>query len=172
MDRADFAPFVTARSDALVRTAYLLTGSWQSAEDLLQVALAKSWRAWPRLSDQPEAYVRKVLLNTYLSWRRRRWHDEQPVAELPDRPAPDDVSSAADRAVLWDALRRLPPRQRAVVVLRYFEDRSEAETAELLGVSIGTVKSQHSKALAALRVDPGLVPEPMKGVATGVLDDG
>jgi RNA polymerase sigma-70 factor (sigma-E family) len=171
MDRAEFAPFVETRSDALLRTAFLLTGSWPSAEDLLQVALARCWRVWPRLSDQPEAYVRKVLLNSYLSWRRRRWHDETPVAEPPDAPGPDETSSVADREVLWDALRRLPRRQRAVIVLRYFEDRSEADTAELLGVTRGTVKSQTSKALAALRVDPDLVRESTKKVTTGVLDD-
>jgi RNA polymerase sigma-70 factor (sigma-E family) len=171
MERSDFAPFVAARSDALLRTAFLLTGNWATAEDLLQVALAKSWRAWPRLSDHPDAYVRKVLLNSYLSWRRRRWHAETPVAELPEAVEPDGTTDVADRAALWDALCRLPRRQRAVLVLRYFEDRSEADTAELLGVTVGTVKSQSSKALAALRVDPGLTPETAKEVVTGVLDN-
>jgi RNA polymerase sigma-70 factor (sigma-E family) len=171
-DDPSFERFVAARSDALLRTAFLLTGNWASAEDLLQTALAKCWRQWSHLSDQPDNYVRTVIVHTYLSWRRRRWHGEIPVADLPDRPGLESTSGVDDRAMLWTALRRLPRRQRAVVVLRYYDDLSEARTAELLGVSVGTVKSQSSKALAALRVDPDLdVHPPKRGAVTGVVDD-
>ncbi len=140
-----------------MRTCYLLTRDWASAEDLLQTALAKAWQAWPRLDGQPEAYVRKVVVNTYSSWWRRRWRGEVPHGELPEQPAPG--ADLEQRDLVWDALGRLPRRQRAVVVLRYYEDLSEAEIARLLGISTGTVKSQCSKALAHLRVDPQLVAE-------------
>ena len=149
-----FDEFVVARSPRLLRTAYLLTGDHGLAEDLLQTALTKAWFAWARLDGDPEPYVRKVLVNTYASWWRRRWNGEQPTERLPedarDVPFPDHD--------LWEALTRLPRRQRAVVVLRIVEDLSEAQTAHLLGCSVGTVKSQASKALAKLRVDPAVGP--------------
>ena len=153
---AEFDAFVVARSGSLLRTAYLLLGDEQRAEDLLQTALAKAWFAWSRIDWDPEAYVRRILVTTAASWWRRRWIVETPTAVLPDTAtrAPDDHQD------LWNALRHLPPRQRAVVVLRYLEDRSEAETARLLDCSTGTVKSQAAKALAKLRVDPVLRPEP------------
>lgn len=158
-DRPDFSEFVAVRSGALLRTAYLLTGDWTSAEDLLQTALVKCWRSWSRVTEHPEPYVHKTLVNTFLSGRRRRWIGEEPRSEVPESPAADDTTGTLDRGVLWPALRRLPPRQRAVVVLRYYDDLSESDTARVLGISVGTVKSQASKALAALRVDPGLQPE-------------
>jgi RNA polymerase sigma-70 factor (sigma-E family) len=145
-DRPDFSVFVAARSAALLRTAFLLTGDWAAAEDLLQASLAKSWRSWSRVSDRPESYVRAVLANTYVSWRRRRWHAELPTSELPEVLVADRTSEVDEREALWLALRRLPRRQRAVVVLRYYDDLTEAETAVMLGITVGTVKSQSSKA--------------------------
>jgi RNA polymerase sigma-70 factor (sigma-E family) len=157
-DESEFDAFVIARSPDLLRTAYLLTGDRDRAEDLLQTALAKAWFAWRRIEWEPDAYVRRIMATTAASWWRRRWVGELPARELPDtdvRPETDRVDARND---LWLALRHLPPRQRAVVVLRYLEDRSEAETAQLLGCSPGTVKSQAAKALAKLRVDPALSP--------------
>jgi RNA polymerase sigma-70 factor (sigma-E family) len=156
-NRESFESFVAARSSALLKTAYLLTQDSHLAEDLLQTALAKTWRAWSRIDTNAEAYVRRVLVNTYASWWRRHWNGEAPTDVLPDvAQGPDDVASKGD---LGTALRRLPKRQRAVIVLRYFDDLTEVETARLLGCSVGTVKSQTSKALAKLRVDPGVVDE-------------
>jgi RNA polymerase sigma-70 factor (sigma-E family) len=151
-----FAEFVTERSTRLLRTAYLLTHDWAHAEDLLQASLAKAWFAWGRIKADPEPYVRKVIVNTYASWWRRRWNGEQPTGDMPERIGRDEYAPVDDRQSLWAALRRLPRRQRAVIVLRYFEDLSEAETAEILGTSVGTVKSQTARGLAKLRVDPAL----------------
>lgn len=155
--REVFAAFVLHRSDSLLRTAYLLTHDRHLAEDLLQTALAKAWPRWSRIDENPEAYVRKIIVNTYATWWRRKWNGESPTEELPE-PAGDDrdVSSVSD---IRTALGRLPRRQRAVVVLRFFEDLTEAETARVLECSVGTVKSQTSKALAKLRVDPALVDD-------------
>lgn len=155
-DRVPFDDFVAARSDRLLRTAYLLTRDHGSAEDLLQTALTKAWSSWGRIHTHPEPYVRQVLVNTYATWWRRKWHGEHPTERLPEQPAADTTTAHADRTDLWAALGTLPRRQRAVVVLRFFEDLSEAETARVLGCSTGTVKSQTSKALAKLRVDEGL----------------
>jgi RNA polymerase sigma-70 factor (sigma-E family) len=155
-----FADFVTARSTRLLRTAYLLTHDWAHAEDLLQTSLAKAWFAWRRIEADPEPYVRKVMVNTYASWWRRRWNGEHPTQDMPERVGRDEYAPVDDRQSLWTALRRLPRRQRVVVVLRYFEDLSEAETAEALGISVGTVKSQAARALAKLRVDPSLGATP------------
>jgi RNA polymerase sigma-70 factor (sigma-E family) len=154
--REDFDGFVVTRSSRLLRTAFLLTHDWSLAEDLLQTALVKSWFAWGRLDDDPEPYVRKILVNTYASWWRRRWRGETPTESLPESSAADPTGRIDDRDELWQALGRLPRRQRAVVVLRYFEDLSEAQIADTLGISSGTVKSQTSKALARLRLDPEL----------------
>lgn len=151
----DFDEFVAARSTGLLRTAYLLTRDHALAEDLLQTALTKAWFAWSRIEDQPEPYVRRILVNTYASWWRRKWNGEQSYAEPPHHPTVAAGGSEA-RHDLWEAMGRLPRRQRAVVVLRYVEDLTEAETARLLGVSVGTVKSQAAKALAKLRIDPAL----------------
>ena len=155
-DTAEFDRFVVARSQALLRTAYLLVRDEALAEDLLQTALTKAWFAWGRIEGEPERYVRRILVNTSASWWRRRWHAERPTADLPERRTPDARDASGDRD-LWDAVGRLPARQRAAVVLRYLEDRTEAETADLMGCSVGTVKSQCSKALAKLRVDASLV---------------
>jgi RNA polymerase sigma-70 factor (sigma-E family) len=153
MDEAEFDAFVVARSPALLRTAYLLVHDEALAEDLLQTSLTKAWFAWQRIEREPEAYVRRILVTTSASWWRRRWTAEAPTADLPERPS---VEGPADKQDLWDAVGHLPGRQRAVVVLRYLEDRSEAETADLLGCAVGTVKSQAAKALATLRIDPTL----------------
>lgn len=159
LETPDFDAFVAARSTALLRTAYLLTHDHAQAEDLLQTALTKAWFSWSRITGQPESYVRKILVNTYATWWRRRWNGERATDVLPERGAPDacdDVGSGHD---LWTAMDRLPRRQRAVVVLRYFEDLTAAQTAELLDCSVGTVKSQTSKALAKLRIDPALTDD-------------
>ena len=149
-----FEEFVAARSATLLRTAYLLTRDHGLAEDLLQTALTKAYLAWSRIDGDPEPYVRRILVNTYASWWRRKWRGEHPTDELPEDSNHDHrLGESGD---LWDALGRLPRRQRAVVVLRFFEDLTEAQTAALLGISVGTVKSQTSKALAKLRIDPSL----------------
>jgi RNA polymerase sigma-70 factor (sigma-E family) len=159
----EFDAFVGARSSALLRTAYLLTHDHAAAEDLLQTALTKAWFAWSRIETAPEAYVRKVLVNTYATWWRRRWNGEHPTGDLPDAGVPASADASDASHDLWRAMERLPRRQRAVVVLRYFEDLSEAETAALLGCAVGTVKSQASKALAKLRIDPALATVDMTG---------
>ncbi|WP_062431403.1 SigE family RNA polymerase sigma factor [Herbidospora daliensis] len=146
-----FADFVAARGTALLRTAYLTCGSVHEAEDVLQAALEKACRNWSRIDDRdPEPYVRRIIVNTVISRARRRAILRIiPTGSPPDRPAPaDDVVL---RQVLMDGLRALPPRQRAVIVLRYWEDLTEAQTAEILGCSTGTVKSQAAKAMARLR---------------------
>lgn len=154
----DFRDFVAARQRPLLRSAWLLTGDWASAEDLVQTALVRAWPHWRRLPDQQaaEAYVRRVMLNVFSSWWRRRWRGETPTASLPDAAAPDEYGASDVRGALVAALRLLPKRQRAVLVLRYFDDLTEPQAAEVLSCSVGTVKSQTAKALAALRRDPRL----------------
>ncbi|MFU8870780.1 SigE family RNA polymerase sigma factor [Micromonospora sp. SL4-19] len=157
-----FDDFVVSRSPRLLRTAYLLTRDWASAEDLLQTALARAWEAWRRIDGDPEPYVRRIIVNAYASSWRRRWRGELPTADLPEVAVEADPHIGLDdRDRLWRALGRLPRRQRAVLVLRYFEDLSEAEIADVLGCSIGTVKSQASRAVAKLRLDETLAPEGM-----------
>lgn len=144
-----FAEFVVARQATLLRTAYLLTGQAQDAEDLVQTTLVKVVPQWRRIRDDPEPYVRRVLVNENISrWRRRRWR-EQTTDVLPDvlLHEPDGAELIAVR----DALRSLAPRQRAVLVLRYYEGLSEAEIAATLGIAPGTVKSQARDGLARLR---------------------
>jgi RNA polymerase sigma-70 factor (sigma-E family) len=153
---ASFDEFVAARSRSLLRTAYLLTHDHALAEDLLQTSLTKAWFSWKRIHGEPEPYVRKILVNTYATWWRRKWNGEHPTDELPERVTEEPSAEPTD---LWTAMERLPRRMRAVVVLRYFEDLTEAQTADALGCSVGTVKSQASKALAKLRIDPALSHE-------------
>jgi RNA polymerase sigma-70 factor (sigma-E family) len=144
----EFRTFVEARYDRLLRTAYLLVGSADQAEDVLQSALLATMTRW-RHVDQPEAYVRRVMVNHLVTrWRRRRVV-EVLTAVLPERAAPPDQPELRDE--LWAALGRLPAGMRAVLVLRYWEDLSEADTADVLGCSIGSVKSQASRGLARLR---------------------
>jgi RNA polymerase sigma-70 factor (sigma-E family) len=155
----NFAQFVEARERALQRTAWLLTGDWALAEDLVQTALARSWLRWDRItrSDDPEIYVRRVIMNTWRTWRRRRWRSETASAVLPDTAAPDDVAAeVAVREALRYVLGKLTDRQRTIVVLRIFDDLSEAQVARILDCPVGTVKSTMSQALAKLRGDPRL----------------
>jgi RNA polymerase sigma-70 factor (sigma-E family) len=151
-DEADFAAFVRARGQRLLHVAYLLTRDSRLAEDLLQASLARSWPRWRSIKADPEPYVRKVIANTYASWWRRRWRGEEPYAELPEAAENADATGIVDdRLLLWEALGTLAPRQRAVLVLRYLEDLTEAQTADALGLSVGAVKSTTSRALARLR---------------------
>jgi RNA polymerase sigma-70 factor (sigma-E family) len=137
----------------LLKTAWWLTGDWQLAEDLLQTALAKAFLAWHRIDDdRAEAYVRRILVTTYATWGRRAWRGELASASVPDVEDPHDGGANADlRRVVVAALAELPRRQRATVVLRYYCDLSEAETAATLGCSVGTVKSQAARGLDRLR---------------------
>lgn len=153
--------WVTARGDALWRSAWLLTGEAQRAEDLVQTALGRCWPHWGRLDGDAgrfEAYVRRTMYTTYVAWWRRRWNGEVPTADVPEREA--TPTGAEARHDLMTALARLPRGQRAVIVLRYFDDLSERETADVLGISVGTVKSQTARALAALRTSSALLPDP------------
>ncbi|GAA4151904.1 SigE family RNA polymerase sigma factor [Phytohabitans flavus] len=155
----DFDSFFRGRAPALLRTAYLMTGDKHLAEDLVQDALARTFRAWRRLSDggNPEAYARRVMYHLQVStWRRRRVVETMP-GELPERrDHADHAHNAVERLALRRALQALPARQRAVVILRYFEDYSEAETADILNCRVGTVKSHTARALSKLRE---LMPE-------------
>ena len=152
--REAFREYVAARSPGLLRTAYLLTGSRADAEDLLQTTLAKTYLAWDRIleRDAIDGYVRRVMVNTQTSWWRRRRVTEYATDDLPERAAGRDATE--DHALhdaLWTALSRLSKKQRAIVVLRYYEDLSEAQTAEILGCTVGTVKSHTSRAIRSLR---------------------
>lgn len=151
-DDDGFREFVRAQWGPLVRTAYLLTGDRGHAEDLVQAALEKTHRKWDRVSvmESPVAYVRRAMVNTATSWRRRHRFSEVPLLAV-DGPATDPYSPVDQRQQVAAALRRLPPRMRAVLVLRYFEDLAEADVALALGCSVGTVKSQASRGLERLR---------------------
>ncbi len=159
-DATDFTDFVQRRSRPMLRAAWLLTGGdWAQAEDLVQTALGEIWSRWTGVAGMTaqDAYAHKVMVSVYLRWRRRRWTGEIASAELPEPIGNTGGFSAVDvRESLRQALRELTARQRAVVMLRYFEDRSEADTADIMGCSVGTVKSQASRALHRLRRVPGL----------------
>jgi RNA polymerase sigma-70 factor (sigma-E family) len=163
-----FREFVESRSRSLLQSGWLLTGDWPSAEDLVQTALAAAWPRWSGLTrpDAPELYVRKIMVNTFLRWRRRRWTGEIATPEPPELPErlvqADPFAQADTRSALTAALGALPPRQRAVIVLRYFADLSEAQTAAVMGCSTGAVKSHGARALARLR-DMPQVAEIMTG---------
>ncbi len=150
----DFADFVTGAHASLLRTARLLTGDAHAAEDLVQAALVRVYLRWGRSAgwESPQAYARKAVVNLYATWRRRRWHTEV-VRPEGDRTADgqDMAGSAEARLELARALATLPRAQRAVVVLRFYEDLSVEQTAELLGCSPGTVKSRTSRAWERLR---------------------
>ncbi|WP_229376825.1 SigE family RNA polymerase sigma factor [Streptomyces spirodelae] len=159
-----FTSYVQARGPVLLRTARSLTANPSDAEDLLQTALTKTYLAWERIEDHRalDGYVRRALVNTRTSQWRRRKVDEFSCEELPEPdplPAPDPAEQQAVRDAMWRAVLKLPARQRAMVVLRYYEDLSEIQTAEVLGVSVGTVKSAVSRALAKLREDPQLAAD-------------
>ncbi len=150
----EFSAYLHARRAALLRTAYLLTGDAHLAEDIVQTSLAKLYLAWDRVRDhgQLDPYVRRIMVNETTSWWRRAWRRrEHSTDRLPDTEGYHDRYDDGLGADLWAAVHTLPPRARAVVVLRYYEQLTEAETAAELGISVGTVKSQCSRALAALR---------------------
>jgi RNA polymerase sigma-70 factor (sigma-E family) len=153
---SEFTELVEAAWPGLYRTAYLLLGEHHLAEDLVQTSLAKTYASWGKVRDPAAAagYARVVLANTASSWfRRRSWRNERPAAELPEPP--DRGPEPSDRPAVIEALRALPPRQRAVVVLRFYADLSVREVADALGISEGTVKSQTFSALATLRLHLG-----------------
>lgn len=156
----EFRDFVMSRRARLLQSAWLLTGDWHLAEDLVQTALLRTLPHWRRIAaENPDAYVRRALYTVHASWWRRRWRRELPTETPPEVPTTHDVYAEVDlRRVVVAALRRLTPRQRAVLVLRFFEDLSERETALALGCSVGTVKSQTAKALAALRAQGLALP--------------
>jgi RNA polymerase sigma-70 factor (sigma-E family) len=169
-EKPEFEAYVAARSAWLHHFAYLLVADRARAEDLVQAALVKAWFAWRRIEGDPDPYVRRIIVNTFASWRRRRWFGEVSTAELPDRGRADESGAYAERDAVWRALRRLPARQRAVLVLRYFADLSQEETAQTLGVSVGTVKSMTGRAFVALRRDYDLRADDAvrgTGAATG-----
>jgi RNA polymerase sigma-70 factor (sigma-E family) len=152
-DTAAFSEYVTLRWLPMLRTARLLTGDDGLAEDLVQTALERCYAAWPRLRAPAaaDAYVRKTIVNTFVTWQRRRsWH-EVPRDRMPESTGADPTTEVSERSVLLAALAELPARQRAVVVLRFYEDLSVQQTAAILGCSTGTVKSQTAHALTKLR---------------------
>jgi RNA polymerase sigma-70 factor (sigma-E family) len=160
---AAFERYVASRQHALLRTAVLLTGGdVATAEDLLQTALSRLYLAWHRIERDTalDAYVRRIMVNQYTSWWRRAWRRRETSTDPIDLPAPRSPGSAwprlddevAERATVWALVQMLPPRQRATVVLRFYEDLSEAQTAEVLGCSVGTVKAASSRAVARLRL--------------------
>ncbi|MDP9847005.1 SigE family RNA polymerase sigma factor [Streptosporangium lutulentum] len=152
-----FAEYVAHRRLRLCRMAYLLTQDWGTAEDLVQTALSKAWLAWRRVEGNPDPYVYRIIVNTHASWWRRRWRGEVPAASIPETADPRDTAAEVDdQAVLWSAIGTLSPRQRAVIVLHYFEGRTLAQVADIVGCSLGAVKRQLSRALTRLRVDPDM----------------
>jgi RNA polymerase sigma-70 factor (sigma-E family) len=153
-----FAQFVEARQRALQRTAWLLTGDWALAEDLVQTALVRSWPRWERIRrrDDPEIYVRRAMVNSWVSWRRR-WWGEQAAETVPDSEVVGDLAAeVAVRITVERALRSLTARQRAVLVLQVFDDLSEAQVVQVLDCAPGTVKATLAHAVAKLRDDPRL----------------
>lgn len=168
---AAFHDFVAVRSSRLFRTALLLVGDYQLAQDLLQESLVKTYVAWPRLRDvgNAEAYTRRVIVTTATSWRRRRSFHERPAEALPDPVVADLADVIAADADLWTHLHALPARQRAAVVLRYCQDLSEVQTSELMGCSVGSVKRHASRGLARLRGSMGAqldLPSPDESAVT------
>lgn len=152
----EFAAYMSARQASLLRTAYLISGDRHTAEDLVQTALAKLYLTWDKVTqrDSIDGYVRRIIVNEHNSLWRRPWkRREHSTDQLPESTTPGSSTSGTSGtdADLWAFVQSLPRKQRAVLVLRYYEELSEAETAEALGISVGTVKSQASRALAALR---------------------
>ncbi|HEY4854715.1 MAG TPA: SigE family RNA polymerase sigma factor [Streptosporangiaceae bacterium] len=154
-----FREYVATRSASLLRMAYLLTHNRADAEDLVQAALAKAYQAWDRIEDRGavDGYVRRAMVNTHISWWRRRRVEEYPTDDIPEQAVADHAGDSELQDALRRAIERLPRRMRAAVVLRYYEDMSEAEIADVLGVSQGTVKSTVSRAVAKLRIDNELL---------------
>jgi RNA polymerase sigma-70 factor (sigma-E family) len=166
----EFAEFAAGALPRLLRFGHVLTGNPVAAEDLVQTALGRTWRAWRlRRIEDPQAFVRKVMVNSYASWYRRRGTREIVTASPADRTITDDGAQRIDdRDAVWRALQVLPPRQRAVIVLRYYEGLSELEIAAVMGTSAGTVKSQSARArrrLAQLLAVPGSAMQPSNGAS-------
>jgi RNA polymerase sigma-70 factor (sigma-E family) len=149
----DFESWLVAREPALQRLALLLTGDEHAAQDLVQTSLAKLYLAWDRLDDRStaDAYARRILVNEHRSAWRRPWRRREVVTDHPPEQGGPAVEYDGSREAVWRFVASLPPRQRAVIVLRYYEQLSEAEIADVLGISAGTVKSQASRAIASLR---------------------
>ncbi len=149
----DFESWLVAREPALQRLALLLTNDEHAAQDLVQITLAKLYLAWDRLQDRDrlDAYARRILLNEHRTAWRRPWRRREVVTDDPPEAGRPAIEYDGSREAVWRFVGSLPPRQRAVIVLRYYEDLTEAEIADALGISLGTVKSQASRALAALR---------------------
>lgn len=169
----EFTDFVQAALPRLLRFAHVLTGNSASAEDLVQTALGRAWRAWRlRDIDDPQAFVRKVMVNSYATWYRRKASTEMVTSDLGlDLAVGDAASRFDDRDAMWRALLTLPPKQRTVMVLRYYEELSESEIAAVMGTTTGTVKSQAARAirrLAAIITIADLTPAPTRG---GAADD-
>lgn len=152
-DAPTFEEYAAAAWPGLYRSAYLLSGSHADAEDLAQQTLLQAYRSWDKVvrADQPAAYVRRTLTNLYISQRRPKARRLELLTDAPPEPRPTSVTGPEDRMVLWPHIASLPPRQRAVIVLRYYEQLSEREIADALGCSTGTVKSTAHRALRALR---------------------
>src|SRR5262245_37553327 len=160
MDDASFLEYFGSRLEPLRRTAYLMCGDWFQADDAVSAAVAKIYRGWGRISrmDNLDAYVRRAVLNAWLSERARPWRRETPMSEPPPTPEPPD-GRVHDRLTLLKHLQALPAGRRAVIVLRYYCDLSVEETAAALGCSVGTVKSQTARALDTLRASLVNVPD-------------
>ena len=151
---AEFEAYMAARQPSLLRTAYLISGDRHTAEDLVQTALAKLYLSWDKVHDRQmiDGYVRRIIVNEHNSLWRRAWKKRELTTDtLPDHQTVTHQHDDGQRDALWEFVQTLPRKQRAVIVLRYYEDLSEAEIAETLGISVGTVKSQASRALAAMR---------------------
>jgi len=153
-----FDGFVRAASPGLLRAAWLLVGDWPAAEDLVQTAFEKTWPRWARLLDDRQrlAYLHRVLTNAFLRGQRRKWTGEIATGDVPHRAGVDETEALLLRTSVVAAVRGLPPRQRAVIALRYLADLTEAQTAAAMRCSTGTVKGYTARALAALRADPAL----------------
>jgi RNA polymerase sigma-70 factor (sigma-E family) len=150
----EFEEYVAARGQELVRLGYTVSGDYQRAEDLAQIALLQAFRSWRRVerADDPHSYVRRILINSYLSMTRRRSFTEAPIAEpRPDRAVPDPADGIVNSDDLWGALNTLSARERVVLVLRYYQDLEDRAIAELLGIQPSSVRATASRALASLR---------------------
>lgn len=156
-----FEDFARARQAGLIRFGFLLVRDHQLAQDLAQEGLARLHTAWPRIGPDghPDAYVRKIMVNQLVSWRRRRGWSERPVADVRDGAGPDPTTAVGERAEMWTLLGELPMRQRAVIVLRYYEDLDDAAIGAALGCSPSTVATHATRALARLR-SVASTPEP------------
>jgi RNA polymerase sigma-70 factor (sigma-E family) len=163
--RETFEEYVTARGAALLRFAFVLSGDHHRAEDVVQEVLSRLHGRWRRLEgvEQPDAYVRRAIVREYLAWRRRLGNRETPLAVPPERAGPDAADRLGDRDEMWRLLARLPRTQRAVLVLRYYEDLTDAQIADVLGCRATTVRVHASRAFARLRPSIRPIPQPIGG---------